>query len=292
MDVASPASTSEASLPLRPAANNNKNTTNNTKSEALPAAPAKEVKSVEIYTATYSGTQVFEMSVGDVDIMRRRSDSYLNATQLLKLSGCEKGKRTKILEREVLTGNHEKIQGGYGKYQGTWVPLEIGRELAQRYQVLDKVLPLIEFDTNTWDDLPEKQAIPAKMMLPSSKAKKFTLADIDSPPPSSPCPTASPLWDSQDTFDPQTPLLAFLSQTDSQDVAPPNTPKRKNEHDNDDDATSEKKRPKKSSDTKKKYTPSDKSQELLSSKGERKKQQGRDASEAETDATRLFFHDF
>jgi hypothetical protein len=74
----------------------------------------------EVYTASYSGIQVFEMSIGDCIMMRRRSDSYLNATQILKLVGLDKGKRTKILEREVITKTHEKIQGGYGKYQGTW----------------------------------------------------------------------------------------------------------------------------------------------------------------------------
>lgn len=74
----------------------------------------------EVYTATYSGIQVFEMTINDLSMMRRRSDSYLNATQILKLGGLEKGKRTKILEREILPSIHEKIQGGYGKYQGTW----------------------------------------------------------------------------------------------------------------------------------------------------------------------------
>jgi hypothetical protein len=36
------------------------------------------------------------------------------------VAGIEKGRRTRILEREVLIGEHEKVQGGYGKYQGTW----------------------------------------------------------------------------------------------------------------------------------------------------------------------------
>ncbi|KAI8340033.1 transcription regulator HTH, apses-type DNA-binding domain-containing protein, partial [Chlamydoabsidia padenii] len=99
----------------------------------------------EVYTATYSGIQVFEMTVNDLSMMRRRSDSYLNATQILKLGGLEKGKRTKILEREILPSTHEKIQGGYGKYQGTWVPFERGRELAERYNVLELMLPLLDF---------------------------------------------------------------------------------------------------------------------------------------------------
>lgn len=52
--------------------------------------------------------------------MRRRNDSYVNATQILKVAGVDKGRRTKILEKEILPGKHEIVQGGYGKYQGTW----------------------------------------------------------------------------------------------------------------------------------------------------------------------------
>ncbi|CAJ0643530.1 6812_t:CDS:10 [Entrophospora sp. SA101] len=77
-----------------------------------------------IYSAVYSGVPVYEFLVKDVAVMRRRPDSYLNATQILKVAGLDKGKRTKIIEREVLTGEHEKVQGGYGKYQGTWIPFE------------------------------------------------------------------------------------------------------------------------------------------------------------------------
>lgn len=50
--------------------------------------------------------------------MRRRVDSWLNATQILKVAGFDKPQRTRILEREVQKGEHEKVQGGYGKYQG------------------------------------------------------------------------------------------------------------------------------------------------------------------------------
>lgn len=68
----------------------------------------------------YSGISVYEMTVNNVAVMRRRNDSWLNATQILKVAGIEKGKRTKVLEKEILNGVHEKVQGGYGKYQGTW----------------------------------------------------------------------------------------------------------------------------------------------------------------------------
>lgn len=56
--------------------------------------------------------------------MRRRHDDWINATHILKAAGFDKPARTRILEREVQKDVHEKIQGGYGKYQGTssrWV---------------------------------------------------------------------------------------------------------------------------------------------------------------------------
>ena len=50
--------------------------------------------------------------------MRRRQDDWINATHILKVADYDKPQRTRILEREVQKGIHEKVQGGYGKYQG------------------------------------------------------------------------------------------------------------------------------------------------------------------------------
>lgn len=50
--------------------------------------------------------------------MRRQRDGWLNATQVLKVANFDKPQRTRILEREVQKGVHEKVQGGYGKSQG------------------------------------------------------------------------------------------------------------------------------------------------------------------------------
>lgn len=72
----------------------------------------------QIFKATYSGVPVYEMICKGVAVMRRREDSYLNATQILKVADFDKPQRTRILEREVQRGEHEKVQGGYGKYQG------------------------------------------------------------------------------------------------------------------------------------------------------------------------------
>ena len=88
------------------------------------------------------------MEVNGVAVMRRGPDSWLNATQILKVAGVEKGKRTKILEKEILTGTHEKVQGGYGKYQGTWVDFNRGREFCRQYGVEEILRPLLDYDTS------------------------------------------------------------------------------------------------------------------------------------------------
>ena len=79
-------------------------------------------------------------------VMRRRKDSWLNATQILKVAGVEKGKRTKVLEKEILSGEHEKVQGGYGRYQGTWISYQRGVEFARQYGVEELLRPLFDYD--------------------------------------------------------------------------------------------------------------------------------------------------
>lgn len=86
------------------------------------------------------------METHGVAIMRRRHDSWLNATQILKVAGIDKGKRTKVLEKEILSGRHEKVQGGYGKYQGTWVSYDRGVEFCRQYGVEEMLRPLLQYD--------------------------------------------------------------------------------------------------------------------------------------------------
>ncbi|KAI7864625.1 hypothetical protein BDF14DRAFT_1744803 [Spinellus fusiger] len=161
---------------------------------------AATLPDTNVYTAIYSTVNVFEMTVQGVAIMRRRSDSYMNATQILKLAGIDKGKRTKILDREVLTGEHEKVQGGYGKYQGTWIPKEKGKELAERYQVIDLILPLIEFDIDAYVDSGDPELIPTKEQALAVNKRLQTAASLQdtgllphgSPPMSPYCSAGSP----------------------------------------------------------------------------------------------------
>ncbi|KAJ9160642.1 Apses-domain-containing protein [Coniochaeta hoffmannii] len=108
----------------------------------------KGVAAPGVYSATYSGIPVWEFQFGadlKEHVMRRRHDDWINATHILKAAGFDKPARTRILEREVQKDVHEKIQGGYGKYQGTWIPLEHGEALAHRNHIYERLRPIFEF---------------------------------------------------------------------------------------------------------------------------------------------------
>ncbi|KAI5122126.1 hypothetical protein M0805_000774 [Coniferiporia weirii] len=103
----------------------------------------------QIFKATYSGVPVYEMMCKGVAVMRRKSDGWLNATQILKVAGFDKPQRTRVLERDVQKGEHEKVQGGYGKYQGTWIPLDRSLELAKQYNCEILLRPIIDFQPDS-----------------------------------------------------------------------------------------------------------------------------------------------
>lgn len=90
--------------------------------------------------------------------MRRCDDDWVNATQILKLCDFPKAKRTKILEKGVQNGEHQKVQGGYGRFQGTWIPLIAARNLAKEYGITSELVPVLYIDV---DDpnliIPKKQ---------------------------------------------------------------------------------------------------------------------------------------
>ncbi len=95
--------------------------------------------------------------------MRRTRDSFLNATQILKLAGIDKARRTKIIEKEILSGDNEKVQGGYGKYQGTWVPYDRALKLCHEYEVYELLSSLLLYDISKINPTPTKeQAMAAK----------------------------------------------------------------------------------------------------------------------------------
>lgn len=130
-----------------------------------------------IYTAMYSGVKVIEMTIRGVSVMRRRNDSSFNATQILKVAGLDKAKRTKILEREVHTGTHEKVQGGYGKFQGTWIPYDRAVALSQQYGVYEDLKPLFLFNVSSVEagDTPTKEQALAAQRKKSGLQESFDL---------------------------------------------------------------------------------------------------------------------
>ncbi|PVU98126.1 hypothetical protein BB561_000122 [Smittium simulii] len=121
-----------------------------------------------VYSAVYSSVPVYEMICRGIAVMKRSKDSWLNATQILKVAGIDKGRRTKILEREVLGNEHEKVQGGYGKYQGTWVPYDRGLQLCKQFNVIEQLKPIIEhspkMSENGEDQTPTKAQLKQKLI--------------------------------------------------------------------------------------------------------------------------------
>jgi regulatory protein SWI6 len=119
------------------------------------------------------------MEVNRVAVMRRRSDGWLNATQILKVAGVDKGKRTKVLEKEILTGEHEKVQGGYGKYQGTWINYRRGREFCRQYGVEDVLRPLLDYDINVDGNAGHGIETPTKEQAMAANRKRFYTQSMD-----------------------------------------------------------------------------------------------------------------
>ncbi|KAG7922298.1 hypothetical protein KL905_002320 [Ogataea polymorpha] len=101
--------------------------------------------SENLYSAVYSGVPVYEFLNPKSSVMRRKKDGWINATHILKVANFPKAKRTRILERDVQVGVHEKVQGGYGKYQGTWVPMERAVDIANEFGVYDELKPLFDY---------------------------------------------------------------------------------------------------------------------------------------------------
>ncbi len=136
-------------------------------------------RGVLTWQAVYSGVSVYEMEVNRIAVMRRRSDGWLNATQILKVAGVDKGKRTKVLEKEILTGEHEKVQGGYGKYQGTWINYRRGREFCRQYGVEDILRPLLDYDITTDGNAGQGIETPTKEQAMAANRKRFYTQSMD-----------------------------------------------------------------------------------------------------------------
>ncbi|CAI4060537.1 hypothetical protein SKDZ_05G1910 [Saccharomyces kudriavzevii ZP591] len=110
-------------------------------SKSVLLAPHSNHPVIEI--ATYSETDVYECYIRGFEtkiVMRRTKDDWINITQVFKIAQFSKTKRTKILEKESNDMQHEKVQGGYGRFQGTWIPLNSAKFLVNKYEIIDPVV--------------------------------------------------------------------------------------------------------------------------------------------------------
>lgn len=171
----------------------------------------------QIYSATYSNVPVFEFVTPEGPVMRRKLDSWINATHILKAAKFPKAKRTRILEKDVQTKTHDKVQGGYGKYQGTYVPLVLGAEIARTFGIYEVLQPIFDFEyvegqlqtpppapkhshalaSNVARKLALQEAAPARktksMPLPGEPPRKRGRPRRDqAPPPPPPSPPPPP----------------------------------------------------------------------------------------------------
>ncbi|KAK9893697.1 hypothetical protein P389DRAFT_107116 [Cystobasidium minutum MCA 4210] len=125
------------------------NSKNPNKANASANNNANGLTSPTVFHAVYSNVPVYEIMARGIGVMRRRSDSWINATQLLKVAGIGKAQRTKILDRDIAGSGgvipYEKIQGGYGRYQGTWIPFHEAAKVADEYGILELIQPLLDY---------------------------------------------------------------------------------------------------------------------------------------------------
>ncbi|CEP60245.1 SBF complex DNA-binding subunit SWI4 LALA0_S01e06304g [Lachancea lanzarotensis] len=136
-----------------------------------------------IEIATYAGVDVYECYCRGFEsriVMRRCLDNWVNITQVFKIASFSKTQRTKILEKESNMVKHEKIQGGYGRFQGTWIPLESAIYLVEKYNVNDVVVStILHFQLDPSDppirrsknSVMKKQSPGSKIHSPSSYNK-------------------------------------------------------------------------------------------------------------------------
>lgn len=131
-----------------------------------------------IEIATYSDTDVYECYIRGFEsriVMRRLKNDWINITQVFKLASFSKTKRTKILEKESTDIEHEKVQGGYGRFQGTWIPLKSAKELVHKYSIQDPVVnTLLNF-------IPDPNNLPPRRTKNSALKKSSPGAKITSP---------------------------------------------------------------------------------------------------------------
>ncbi|KAF7304420.1 hypothetical protein HMN09_00844100 [Mycena chlorophos] len=100
----------------------------------------------KIVEKSYGGTPVYEMNCNGIAVMKRRSDAWLNANQILKVAGLNTLQSREVMESEVWGGEHETLKRGGGAFQGTWIPLARAVALCEKYNCEVLLRPLLHFE--------------------------------------------------------------------------------------------------------------------------------------------------
>lgn len=125
-----------------------------------------------INCSKYNNVSYWQVEINGIQVMRRQSDNYFNATHVLKLALYTKPTRTRIVDREIYSANitHEKVQGGYALIQGTWLTMDFTIALARKHHVLNLLLPIINIDTSlTYPERPPSS--PKKLHAPRTRTE-------------------------------------------------------------------------------------------------------------------------
>ncbi|KAJ3033608.1 hypothetical protein HDV00_006034 [Rhizophlyctis rosea] len=192
-----------------------------------PTPRAIDAKMPAIRAAAYSGVPVYEIQCRGVPVMRRKADTWINATQILRAAGLPKPQRTKVLERDVVSGVHEKVQGGFAGFQGTWIPLDSARLLAASYNIEEDLAVLFDFEPERdGEPLPAKKRSRTAFGTPTPKLEKASedSSDIDiqdegTPAPASPRPQRSTVLRAPSTRLRRKPL--YVDDFELEDDEPP-----------------------------------------------------------------------
>ncbi|KAJ3096367.1 transcriptional regulator swi6 [Phlyctochytrium planicorne] len=90
----------------------------------------------QIYTAVHQGLRVYEIMVDDrIPVMRRRDDSFVNSTQILKVAGVAQTKRASV--------NMDAAEFDSTNVQGVYVSLDKAKDIARLHGIEEILEPLL-----------------------------------------------------------------------------------------------------------------------------------------------------
>lgn len=100
------------------------------------------LNSLFVESKSYSGRSVLQVSWKQVSLMKRKQDSLVNASQILKAAKLKKNKRKEILKKLMKQVPFEKIEEGFFEYQGVWIPQEAAKRLGDAWGLSHVLAPL------------------------------------------------------------------------------------------------------------------------------------------------------